>query len=289
MIRFVNAKINLGLYIIRKREDGYHELETLFYPVGRYNGTPENPEPFCDILEIHLRGNSREDEFSFSGNSINCEPGKNLVVKAVRAFNSLLHEKGIGTKGVCLTLDKHIPDGAGLGGGSADASFTLTTLNMLYGTPLSNKELLGLAATLGADCPFFIENRPVTAKGIGEEMHSSPLSLDGHWCVVVKPDVFVSTKEAFAGITPKERDVKIGDIVSWPIAEWEARGLENDFENHIFLLHPELACIKTCLKQRGALYAAMSGSGSSLFGIFPDRASAENSYRAFPGSFLIKL
>lgn len=278
MIKFVNAKLNLGLNILRKREDGYHELETFFYPVGIYNGTPCNPEPFCDILEININ-NGEKDEYNFSGNHIDCALDKNLVYKAVKLFReaeethksnkSLLRDKS-----VSLWLDKNIPDGAGLGGGSADASFTLQILNQLAGSPFSATDLVRIALKLGADCPFFIENKPVIATGIGEIMRPVNLNLDGWWAVIIKPDIYISTKDAFSGIKPQTPATKIEEIIRYPVDEWEARGLKNDFESNIFEIHPELREIKFRLKTNGAIYASMSGSGSSIFGLFKSKNSA---------------
>lgn len=278
MIKFVNAKLNLGLNIIRKRDDGYHELQTLFYPVGLYNGSPVNPEPFCDILEIHLSDSGQEDELSFSGNPIDCPPEKNLVYKAVGVFRTAMLRKGYSLPGCKIRLDKHIPDGAGLGGGSADASFTLLALNELRSDVFSKKELIEMALSLGADCPFFIENSPVIAEGIGEIMSPCELNLTGNWAVIVKPDVHVSTKEAFSGITPRTPDRNIPDIIRHPVSEWETEGLKNDFEDHIFQLYPQLRSIKDSLAAKGALYSSMSGSGSAIFGIYPGRESALNAY-----------
>lgn len=284
MIKFVNAKINLGLHITRKREDGYHELETLFYPVGLYNGTPENPEPFDDILEVHLCETGR-DEFSFSGNAIDCPLEKNLVWKAARVFRDAIGYTG----GVNIRLDKHIPDGAGLGGGSADASFTLLALNDLLNRPMSKSELVCLAAGLGADCPFFIENRPVLATGIGEAMTPFPLNLDGCWAVVVKPDIYISTREAFGCVSPRRPDHSIANILCLPVSHWQPL-LINDFEAPLFSMYPHLADVKKSLLENGAVYASMSGSGSSIYGIYPDRERAEKGRNAQTDiSFLIKL
>ena len=291
MIKFVNAKINLGLNIVRKRDDGYHELETLFYPVGVFNGTPENPEPFCDILEVHFRDSGRGDEFSFWGNPIDCPLDKNLVVKAVRGFKAFIdinYPTLPHIPDVELSLYKRIPDGAGLGGGSADASFTLLALNELNKGLLSKAELIKIAATIGADCPFFIENHPVLATGIGEVMTPFPLDLSGYWAVIVKPDVYISTKEAFSSVTPRKPETSISDILRLPIDQWESNGLKNDFEKPIFHLYPVLSDIKQRLYSNGALYSAMSGSGSSIFGIFPSRDSAAV-VRNSLGGFLIKL
>ena len=281
MVKFINAKLNLGLNIVRKREDGYHELLTAFYPVGKFNGTPENPEPFCDILDIHTTGYNTGDRFRFSGNNIGCQPSDNLATRAMDIFRSTCEEESIACMGIDLELYKHIPDGAGLGGGSADASFALLAANQLHGYPFPKEKLLEMAARLGADCPFFIENRPVTARGIGEIMRPIEPVLEGYWALIVKPDVYVSTREAFAGITPREPERQIEDILRLPVRKWEEEGLRNDFEPHIFDLHPLLADIKEELKGHGALYAAMSGSGSALFGIFSTRGDALEGRKAF--------
>lgn len=274
MVEFVNAKLNLGLDIIRKREDGYHDLSTLFYPVGLYNGTPENPEPFCDVLEINPT-DALENEYHFTGNRIDCPLGKNLVVRATVLFQEELKMRnGRNIQKYNISLEKHIPDGAGLGGGSADASFTLQLLNKIEGEPFNSEELIAMAAKLGADCPFFIINKPVIATGIGEKMTPVELNLDGYWAILVKPAIYISTREAFSNILPREPEVDISEIIGYPIEEWESRGLKNDFERGIFANHPELASIKDHLKSLGAVYSAMSGSGSTIFGIFPDQETA---------------
>lgn len=284
MIRFVNAKINLGLNIVRKREDGYHDLESAFYPVGIYNGTPLNPSPFCDILEIGF-SQSGQDTFHFTGNHIDCPLENNLVYKAVKSFKDFTGFQD----SVSVWLDKHLPDGAGLGGGSADASFTLLTLNELAGAPLSREVLISLAKSLGADCPFFILNRPVIAKGIGELLQPIPLDLSGYWALIVKPDVYVSTKEAFSGIRPAASPVSIETILEFPIEEWAHRGLKNDFEPHIFALYPELEEIKQKILLEGASYAAMSGSGSSIYGIFKNKDSAARATESLKRNYKVYL
>ena len=287
MIKFVNAKINLGLNIVRKRPDRYHELETIFYPVGKFNGTPLNPEPFCDILEV-TPADGVEDYFEFSGNPIDCPLEKNLVYKALQNFRQ---KTEIQNK-FSVRLHKNIPDGAGLGGGSADASFMLLALNESVGEPLSKQELIEIAKSLGADCPFFIENRPVLATGIGEIMRPAEVNLSGLWVLIVKPDVYISTKEAFAGIIPSVPEIKIDEIISRPIEEWEERGLKNDFEPHIFRVYPELADIKHQLQESGAVYSAMSGSGSSFYGIYREKDSAAAAAESFDDSlkvFICKL
>lgn len=276
MIKFVNAKINLGLNIVRKREDGYHDLETIFYPVGLHNGTPENPQPFCDILEI-LPG-SEETKFHFSGNKIDCSPEKNLVVKAADIFADELKSRDIPLQPFDIHLDKHIPDGAGMGGGSADASFTLKLLDELCGNILQEDVLIKLAGKLGADCPFFVKNHPVYAEGTGDRMQSVNVGLSNKWALIVKPPVFISTKEAFSNVTPERSEKDLRDIISLPIKEWEQAGLKNDFEKSLFPKYPILKEIKEFIRETGALYASMTGSGAALYGIFENR---EDAYRAW--------
>lgn len=277
MISFVNAKINIGLNIVGKRDDGYHLLESVFYPVGVYNGLPDNPTPFPDILEITFSNDN--DKFIFSGNAINCPVEQNLVVKALRVFRARLQSKTMEARPVNIHLEKNIPDGAGLGGGSADASFTLQTLNQLYSGPFSRAELSEMAETLGADCPFFISNTPALIKGIGERIYSTTLNLAGYWCIIVKPPVYISTKEAFAGVKPTKPTESVEIITAHPIEKWVEKGLKNDFEKHIFEIYPELSALKEEIWSLGADYASMSGSGSSIFGIFKQRHTAESAYR----------
>lgn len=278
MIRFVNAKLNLGLDIVRKREDGYHDLETVFYPVGVHNGTPRNPEPFCDILEITP---ADETEFIMSGREVDCALEKNLVFKAWQCIREAYELKtGIAFPDYRIHLEKHLPDGAGLGGGSADASFTLTMLNELAGNPFSKDELESLALRLGADCPFFIRNKACYAEGVGEKMTDVNLDLSGIWCVLVKPDLNISTKEAFAGVIPRLPEQSLRDSISLPISEWQGK-LKNDFESSLFPNHLILADIKSEILESGAEYAAMSGSGSTIFGLFSSEQKARKAHARF--------
>ncbi len=266
MIKFVNAKLNLGLNIVRKRKDGYHDLETIFYPVGLYNGTPLNPEPFCDIIEITPSGKT---EFVFSGRKVDCPLEKNLVYKAWKLFKDQYPELGE----YRIELEKHLPDGAGLGGGSADASFVLLMLNELSGFPFNEDRLAEMALQLGADCPFFIYNRPCFAQGVGEQMEKVDLDLSGWWCLLVKPEVSISTKEAFAGVTLKIPEKSLKEIVRREIGEWKGE-MENGFEESLFPHHNVLEEIKSRMYDLGACYAAMSGSGSTIFGLFRSREEA---------------
>lgn len=277
MIQFINAKLNLGLNIVSRRPDGYHDLETVFYPVGVHNGTPRNPEPFCDILEISP---SASTDFIFTGRTVDCPLEKNLVFKAWRLFKDCFRD----LPHFSVRLEKHLPDGAGLGGGSADASFVLKSLNQLSGYPFSDFQLADMALRLGADCPFFIYNAPCFATGVGEVLTPCRLDLSGWWALLVKPEVSVSTKEAFAGVVPRRPARSLVDIVRLPVEEWNGL-MVNDFEASIFPNHPILSSIKGALLEEGAAFASMSGSGSTVFGLFRDREAAAVAMNQFDDCF----
>jgi len=268
MITFPNAKINLGLNITEKRPDGYHNLETVFYPI-----------PLEDALEINPAANS-SNKFNLyqSGIAIDGKPEDNLVIKAY-----LMLDKRFNLPSIDIHLYKHIPSGAGLGGGSADAAFMLKLLNDKFSLGLSIEELEDYAAQLGADCAFFIQDQPTFAEGIGNIFSPVSLSLKDYQLVLIKPDIFVSTKAAFAHIKPRKPQHSLKEIISRPIAEWKELMI-NDFEESVFPQYPEIGAIKDCLYQQGALYASMSGSGSSVFGIFPQEGAIPSA-TLFPDSF----
>lgn len=249
MITFPNAKLNLGLNILRRREDGYHELESLFIP---YCG-------LRDVLEIVP---AAETSLHLYGIEIDGAAEDNLVFKAWKMMHS---EFGIGP--VEMHLWKGIPFGAGLGGGSADAAFALAMLNEMFLLRLQQQELAELASTLGSDCPFFIFNRPMMARGRGEILSRFNIDLSDYRIEVIKPDVSISTREAYAGIRPHLPSISLEDVLALPVEKWKGL-LCNDFEESIFPLHPEIAAVKEDFYRRGALYAAMSGSGSAVMGIF---------------------
>lgn len=295
MLKIVNAKINLGLQIVARRPDGYHDLQTVFYPIGLYAATPENPVAFCDILEITECDNSERTElirFKQTGALTDCPADRNLVVRAAGLFYDTYKP------GICVNiqLDKHIPDGAGIGGGSADASFTLKMLNEVCGINASDAELAELALTLGADCPFFIYNRPAFAAGVGERIEiiegNNPLA--GKWLLLVKPDVYISTREAFAGVTPRLPEFNLRELFELPVSEWRQR-VHNDFEDSIFPTHPEFQEIKSNLYGSGAMYASLTGSGSCLYGIYETQSEAAaasallKSNSTIIASYLLKL
>ena len=252
MVVFPNAKINLGLYITEKRKDGYHNLETIFYPA-----------PVSDILEFIP---SEEFNFQSSGLTIDANPTSNLCVKAYDILKNRFPE----LPSIQMHLHKIIPMGAGLGGGSADGSFVLTHLNNYFNLRLSQNELLTFALQLGSDCPFFIINTPCFAQGRGEVLTPVDLSLKGYWLVMIHPGIHVSTAKAFAGIVPKPAPINLKEKILSPIESWKD-WLFNDFETTIFKLHPEIADIKDSLYQSGAVYASMSGSGSAVYGIFREK------------------
>lgn len=267
MILFPNAKINLGLNIVSKRSDGYHNLETIFYPVG-----------IKDALEIIVKADQDKDTFFQEGIKADLPPEDNLVMKALRLMRDQYTFPPLE-----VHLLKKIPFGAGLGGGSADASFMLRLLNDSFELGATKTELASLAVKLGADCPFFIYNQPVFASGIGEVFEDIELSLKGYTIVLVKPDIHVSTKDAFSGITPSAAVVSLKEIIKRPVAEW--RGLMiNDFEKTVFAKYPQIESVKDKLYMLGAIYASMSGSGSSVFGIF--NQSPADIESLFPGCFV---
>lgn len=279
MIRFVNAKINIGLNVVSKREDGYHDLETVFYPVGLECGLPHQPDPFDDVMEVtYDKGEVSGCRFQFVGRKIDCPPKKNLVVRAASEFLGKYNANfaDLGNYGMFeVTLDKHLPDGAGLGGGSADASFTLQMLNDITGKKFSKEDLNKMALKLGADCPFFLENTPCFATGVGEILTPIELNLKDYTILIVKPDIHVSTADAFAGITPKKSEFDLRFLPYLPIEEWKDK-VVNDFETTVFAKFPELEKIKNHLYASGALYASMSGSGSAIYGIYKDPVTANS-------------
>ncbi|MDR2384859.1 MAG: 4-(cytidine 5'-diphospho)-2-C-methyl-D-erythritol kinase [Tannerella sp.] len=248
MICFPNAKINIGLFVTGKRDDGFHNIETLFYPV-----------PLCDALEIFP---SEKLSISQSGSSIPPEPDDNLVIKAYREM-----QKKYNFPPVSIFLKKAIPSRAGLGGGSADAAFMLKSINRLYNMEVSEEKLEEIASSIGADCPFFIKNRPVVAVGTGNVFTHSDLSLKGYTVHIVKPPVEVSTMEAYSMIKPMKSSFNLEKLSSVPVSEWK-NVLKNDFEPVISDRYPIIKEIKDIMYEKGAEFASMSGSGSAVYGLF---------------------
>lgn len=257
MISFPNAKVNLGLNIVGVRPNGYHDLETVFYPIE-----------LCDVLEI-VPSRSGKTTLECYGRKVDCPMENNLVYKAFE-----LMRKEFDVPAVEMYLYKHIPDGAGLGGGSSDASSALKMLNAIFSLGLSDGDLAKRAAAIGADCPFFIYNKPLKATGIGDVFAPVELSLEGKTMLLVKPDVSVSTKLAYSKVVPAPADCALESLLAKPMTEWNGT-VKNDFEQSVFVEFPELAAIKAGLIEAGAEYAAMSGSGSAIFGIFDNAKMAE--------------
>ena len=256
MILFPPAKVNLGLNILFKREDGYHEIETCMVPIS-----------FTDILEITL---SDEFEFLQTGLTIPGNLDSNLCVKAFQ-----LMKQKFAISNVRIHLRKQIPMGAGLGGGSADAAYVLKGLNDLFKLNISITELENLAAKLGSDCPFFIQNKPQIARGRGEVLSEIEIDLKGKYLVLLNPGIHVGTKEAYDGVQPRKKPLNIEHVLSRPIETWQTE-LINQFEESIFPKFSLIKELKNSLIELGALYASMSGSGSSIFGIFNEKPTEIN-------------
>lgn len=248
MISFPNAKINLGLNILSKRPDGYHNLSSCFYPIN-----------WKDILEIIP---AKKLKFTSSGVKI---PGNITDNLCLKAYNLLYEDFQIPP--VHIHLHKIIPIGAGLGGGSSDASFTLKMLSEIFNLSLSIGQLEKYASQLGSDCPFFINNKPTLVSGTGNQFKTTTLNLSGKFIVLIYPEIHISTKEAYSGITPSIPEQSINHILNGAIDNWQFQ-LKNDFENSVIAHYPEIISIKEKLLDNGAIYSSMTGSGSAVFGIF---------------------
>ena len=271
MISFPIAKINLGLNVVEKRPDGYHNLQTVFYPV-----------PIKDALEVHVMDEAFPSDYDcdlkVTNIAIEGDEQRNLVVRAYQ----LLKQDFPTLPRIHSHLWKGIPTQAGMGGGSSDCAYMMLLLNQQFQLGLTDEQLIEYAAKLGADCAFFILSRPCYAEGIGEKLQPIDLSLSGYYIAVVRPDIPVPTKEAFSRIRPHYPAQNCRETVMQPVETWRDT-LINDFEESVFALHPEIGNIKQQLYDMGATYAAMSGSGSALFGLFkkqPDSLSQE-----FPNMF----
>lgn len=266
MILFPQAKLNIGLFVTRRRPDGYHILQTLFYPID-----------WCDALEVlPAEGPGPDVRWLQQGIQVDCDPESNLCVKAYR----LLQQRYPDLPPVQMCLQKNIPFGAGLGGGSSDGAHALLMLRQLFGLDVTDAELEAMAAKMGADCAFFCRcgNGLNTAaneekmqaqycEGIGHELQPHTLSLKGHYIVVVKPPFGVSTRQAYSGVHPVVPEISLDQLLTRPINQWRDC-IHNDFEDSVFPQFPELADIKQSLYNHGAIYASMSGSGSAMFAIF---------------------
>lgn len=273
MVVFPNCKINLGLRIIRKRNDGYHDLETMFYPV-----------PLTDALEV-IRASTADTDISFqsSGLHISGDTANNLCVKAYQLLKKDFPQLGP----VQMHLHKVIPMGAGLGGGSSDGAFALQLINDLFHLQISKEQLIGYALQLGSDCPFFILNQPCFASGRGEKMEPVALDLSGYHFIIVNPGIHVNTAWAFSQLQLNEpNQLELPDlrtIIQQPVSSWKET-LINDFEAPVCKAHPEIAAVKQQLYDAGAVYASMTGSGSTVFGLFTEKKELN-----FPEHYFWKL
>ena len=263
MILRANCKINLGLDILRRREDGFHDLETVMIPV----------EELYDVVEVEqVEGASI---FEQRGLVVDCDVEQNLCMKALRLMQRLY---GVGD--VRINLDKRVPFGAGLGGGSSDATAVILAVNELFELGLSEERLVEIAAMIGSDTAFFVRNTPQLCTGRGEKMEPIDLPLQGKYLAIAKPDEGVSTKEAYSGVKPAVPQLRLADALKRPMEEWQGV-VKNDFEPHIFAAHPAIAELKKAMLDAGAIYASMSGSGSAVFGVFdylPKLDIASNNY-----------
>lgn len=248
MLAFANAKINIGLHVTGKRADGYHNLETIFYPVRLY-----------DVIETL---DAEELSCTIEGTAVPGSPTDNICLKA---YHLLRKDFDLPAQHLCLL--KNIPVGAGLGGGSADAAFLIKLLNEKFSLKLSDEQMEDYARQLGADCAFFIKNKPVYAVGKGDEFSDINLDLSKYFLVLVKPPVSVSTAEAYDGIMTSVPITSLKDLIHLPLSAWK-ENLKNDFETSVFSKYPEIERVKTGLYQSGAIYASMSGSGSCVYAIF---------------------
>ena len=254
MITYPNAKINIGLNITERRPDGYHNIESVFYPI--------NLQDAVEIKTIEGEEPQGGYKLKVSGTILDGTPDDNLVVKAYK-----LLRKDFNFPAQKIHLYKHIPVGAGLGGGSSDAAAIIKMLNEKFALGLTSEQMQNYAVQIGADCPFFINNTPVFATGIGNIFTPIEFSLHGKTIILVKPDIFVSTRDAYALVKPSPVTIPLTEAIKQPISEWK-QFITNDFEKSVFAKYPEIAAIKDKLYDMGALYASMSGSGSAVYGIF---------------------
>lgn len=273
MILFPNAKINIGLRVLRRRPDSYHDIHTVMVPV-----------PWCDVLEM-VPASAERGSFNMpGGDPLGIPPEKNLVLKGLKALEKFI---GHTLPPLDIYLKKVIPNGAGLGGGSADASFAIRGANEMFDLGLSNEQMAAVAKTVGADCPFFIYNRPMLAEGIGEILTPVDIpALHGLTLLIAKPQAeAVSTPSAYAGTTPREllEGESLAASLSAPVTEWKNDALiYNDFEDSIFPIRPQVAALKQTISQGGSLYTSMSGSGASVYGLFDSPSAAQSVYDQLP-------
>ena len=261
MLVFPNAKINIGLNIVEKRSDGFHNIESCFYPVG-----------WSDALEI-----VPSEKFGFQSDGIDI-PGDSSNNLCIKAYQMLAEDHTF--PAVNIHLLKAVPIGAGLGGGSSDAAFTIKALNDLFALNISLEKQLDYARRLGSDCAFFIENKPVYCFEKGDRFAAISVTLAGKWIVLVNPGLHISTVEAYSGVKPRQSETDLRELLKQPLWHWK-KGIKNDFEESLFPKFPVLKEIKEKLYAKGAAYAAMSGSGSTLYGIFEEETDLSAYFKEY--------
>lgn len=280
MVVFPNAKINLGLCVTEKRNDGYHNIESIFYPI-----------PFNDILETGYFQNENNKKLLVSGIEIDGDDNSNLILKAYQILDGYLREKSNQEKRselekISFVLHKIIPTGAGLGGGSADGTYTLRMINQFLELNISEEELEKLALQLGSDCPFFVKNQPTFVKGRGEILEPYKIDLSHYFFVLIHPGIHVSTADAYQNIQPHAANIDWTSISKTAVKDWK-NILRNDFEKTVFEKYPEIKFIKEKLYDLGADYSQMSGSGSAVFGLFENEIMKEKLQKEFPSHYSI--
>ena len=261
MVTFPNAKINIGLSITEKRPDGFHNLESCFYPVD-----------WCDVLEILP---AKKLSFRSTGIPI---PGNSETNLCLKAYHLIKQDFNISP--VMIHLHKIVPIGAGLGGGSADCAFTIKTLNDIFELHLTIEQMENYARKLGSDCAFFIQNRPKYCVGKGDEFSEITLDLSSKSIVLVNPNIHISTAEAYSGIKPMKSEINLREILQNPVNQW-INVVKNDFENHLLSKYPTISIIKEQLYSQGAAYASMTGSGSTVFGIFDNEIELKEAFAEY--------
>lgn len=265
MLVFPKAKINLGLNITGRREDGYHNIETVFYPVS-----------LCDALEV-VAGNEETgtNNLKVTGYDLNVKPEENIVLKAVQRLRKLKPFPILR-----INLHKAIPAGSGLGGGSSDAACILRTIDRLFRLNIPEADLKQIASELGSDCPFFIDCRPSFATGRGEKLEPVGNVLKGYHIVLLNPGIQVSTRAAYEDCLPAIPEKSLKDLINYPVQEWKEL-IRNDFEKTVFLKYPLIGELKDALYKNGCLYSSMSGSGSTVYGIFAGKPQLANKLREY--------
>jgi len=265
MISFPGAKINIGLRVLSRRADGYHDIETFFYPVG-----------LCDALEFVVPpANHDEDELTVTGIDINTRPDRNLIIKALKKLRERYPLPFLK-----IHLHKAIPSGAGLGGGSADAACMIRSADRCFNLGMNDREMKELALSIGSDCPFFLKPVPSIAKGRGEELTPSEPILKGYHLVLINPGIHISTRDAYLNSTPEHQKKELSELLSHDIGEWKKK-VKNDFEDYAFKVYPVIGEIKKSLYLSGALYSSMSGSGSTVYGIFERKPDIESKIKKY--------